>query len=148
MAKGKKTGGRRKGSIPIDRKTVQEILSRLGVDPFEGMAKIALGDVQCNRCLGKLVSPVQLPDGEHSAECSSHEDPENSCDCEGITLRKCQSCKGTGRELVSPELRGKMYAELANYDRPKLRAIEHSADPDNPIKLGMTVKFVKANAPS
>lgn len=121
MAKGTKTGGRAAGTPNKTTSTVRDALAALGCDVFSGMAQIALGNVICNVCLGKLVSPVQLPDGEHAAGCFG--DP---CICDGITLRKCQSCKGTGREIVSPELRGKMYAELAKYVEPQLKAIDHS----------------------
>lgn len=119
------------------------MLDRLGADPFEGMAKIALGDVQCNLCRGTLLSPVLLPEGEHSSECAKSDGEENECSCEGITKRRCQSCKGTGRELVSPELRGKMYAELANYDRPKLKAIEHTGVDGGPIQHEHRIVFVE-----
>jgi len=41
MAKGRKTGGRVKGSIPKKTLAVQEKLAKLKCDPIEGMARIA-----------------------------------------------------------------------------------------------------------
>src|SRR5215469_2800753 len=38
--------------------------------------------------------------------------------------RVCESCYGSGMENCSPELRGKMYSELAQYIAPKRKAVE------------------------
>ena len=38
-------------------------------------------------------------------------------------------------ESNTPELRGKMFSELAQYIAPKRKAVEHSTDPDAPMKL-------------
>ena len=35
----------------------------------------------------------------------------------------------------TPELRGKMFSELAQYIAPKRKAVEHSTDPDAPMQL-------------
>ncbi len=35
----------------------------------------------------------------------------------------------------TPELRGRMYSELAQYVAPKRKAIEHSADADGPMVI-------------
>jgi len=43
MAKGRKTGGRQKGAKNKKTRTAEETLARLGLDPLEGMALIALG---------------------------------------------------------------------------------------------------------
>ncbi len=43
-----------------------------------------------------------------------------------IEERKCESCYGTLFEACSPELRGKMHAELAQYVAPKRKAIDHT----------------------
>lgn len=136
MAKGIKTGGRVAGVPNKTTSTVKDALAALGCDVFSGMAHIALGNVICNVCLGNLVSPVQLPDGEHAADCPYENLIGVKCTCDGITLRKCQSCKGTGREIVSPELRGKMYAELAQYVEAKKKHVMLANDPDNPAVQG------------
>ncbi len=75
MPKGRKTGGRQKGT---PNKATQDVVARLkelGCDPIEGMAALAL-------------------------------DTKNT-----------------------PELRGRMFAELAQYVAPKRKAVEHSAEP-------------------
>lgn len=38
--------------------------------------------------------------------------------------RTCESCYGSGKEKISPELSGRMYAEIAQYVLPKRKAIE------------------------
>ena len=39
----------------------------------------------------------------------------------------CRTCWGSGKEPVAPELRGRMFAELAQYISPKRKAVEHTA---------------------
>jgi hypothetical protein len=78
MARGRKTGGRTKGTPNRATLDVLQRLEGLGCDPIEGMAKLAMN-------------------------------PKNS-----------------------PDLRGRMFSELANYCCPKRRAIEVAADIDMP----------------
>ena len=40
----------------------------------------------------------------------------------------------------SPELRGRMYAELAQYIAPKRKAIEHSRGEDQPITFNLNLR--------
>ena len=40
------------------------------------------------------------------------------------------------------ELAFKCYKELASYYAPKLKSVEHSTDPDNPISVVASVTFV------
>src|SRR4051812_32595528 len=75
MPKGRKTGGRQKGTPNKATQDVAARLKALGCDPIEGMAALAL-------------------------------DTSNP-----------------------PELRGRMFSELAQYVAPKRKAIEHSAEP-------------------
>ena len=67
-----------------------------------------------------------MPDGSHSEECKKQ--PQDVCTCEGIGTRVCESCYGTLFEACSPELRGKMNAELAQYIAPKRKALEISGN--------------------
>lgn len=103
-------------------------------DPVMGMVSIALGELICNVCRGKLKSKYKLPTGAHTVDCAKglnravKDKREPICACGGIGERLCESCYGTGYEIVSPELRGKMYAELAGYLHAKLKAIEHSGE--------------------
>ncbi len=90
MALGKKTGGRAKGTPNKRTADVIERLERLGCDPIEGMAVIAM-------------------------------DIENP-----------------------PELRGRMFAELAQYVAAKRRALDVSAESAAPvtIRIGIPAKVV------
>lgn len=81
MAQGKKTGGRIKGTPNRKTADVIERLERLGCDPIEGMAAIAM-------------------------------DPANA-----------------------PELRGRMFAELAGYVAPKRRALDVTAASAPPVTI-------------
>lgn len=102
-----RTGGRAKGTPNKATASVQQTLDRLGVDPFEGMAMIAKGEIPCGACHGVGQTKVKAADGT-------------------FYNRTCESCYGTNLEKVSPETRAKMYAELAQYVAPKRKAIELS----------------------
>jgi hypothetical protein len=84
MAIGRKTGGRKAGTLNRKTKEVGELLASLGCNPIGGMAAIA-------------------------------ENPEHT-----------------------PELRGRMYSELAQYLYPKRKGIDLTADKD-----ALTVTFVR-----
>jgi hypothetical protein len=47
-------------------------------------------------------------------------------------------------EKHSPELRGRVYAELAQYLYPKRKAVELAADPATPAQSKLVVEFVRA----
>ena len=60
----------------------------------------------------------------------------------------CNPIEGMARiatnEKYSPELRGRMYAELAQYVYPKRRAVEHAGEPVAPLQSKLVVEFVRA----
>jgi hypothetical protein len=103
--------GRPKGSLNNRTKEATEILARLKCVPIEGMALIASGKVPCGTCHGKGKTKYQPANGG-----------------EKLLERTCESCYGSKLEKISPELKGKMYSELAKYVHPQLRAIEHSGE--------------------
>ena len=112
VPKGTRIGGRQKGTPNKRTQEVAEILARLGCDPFTGMATIALNQLPCGVCRGKGRTKYKV-DGE-------------------VHERTCESCYGTLFEACSPELRGKMNAELAQYIAPKRKAIEMSGELGTP----------------
>src|SRR5690348_7464189 len=61
----------------------------------------------------------------------------------------CDPIEGMARIAMdaanTPELRGKMYAELAGYIAPKRKAIDHSSD-DQSMPLGVIVVPAKRSA--
>lgn len=121
-----------------EKADVSARLRALGCDPITGMAKIALGELKCNVCRGKLKTKYRLEPGQHTADCARQinrdlkASREVKCFCGHVGERVCESCYGSGYEIVSPELRGKMFAELAQYEHPKLKAIEVSGSLDTP----------------
>ena len=99
--------GRKKGTPDKASATATQILERLGCDPISGMVMIASGEVPCGTCHGKGKTKVKASDGT-------------------FFDRTCESCYGSLLEKVTPDLRGKMYAELAKYRHPQLKAVELS----------------------
>jgi hypothetical protein len=99
--------GRKKGTPDKVASTATQILERLGCDPISGMVMIASGEVPCGTCHGKGKTKVKASDGT-------------------FFDRTCESCYGSLLEKVTPDLRGKMYAELAKYRHPQLKSVEMS----------------------
>ena len=60
----------------------------------------------------------------------------------------CDPIEGMARiamdEKHSPELRGRMFAELAHYVAAKPKAVELAADPVAPAQSKLVVEFVRA----
>ena len=110
----KKTGGRVAGTPNKKTKALIDKLEELGCDPIEGMAKIAMNDVECGICGGS---------GK-------------------VEDKPCEPCFGSGKIQSSIELRGNMYKELAQYVAPKRKAIEHTgADGEALIPSSITVVY-------
>lgn len=104
---GQRRGGRKKGTPNKSTQDVVQRLEALGCDVIKGMALIAMGNVVCGVCHGKGKTQYQPARGK-----------------EKFIPRTCESCYGSGKERISPELRGKMYSDLAQYSFPKRKAIE------------------------
>ena len=120
-----KVGGRVKGTPNKDTQTIQEMLASLGCDPLKGMATIALNQLPCGVCRGSGKTKYRLDLGDHAKGCDGTiVKPATLCKCEGIGERTCLSCYGSLFENCSPDLRGRMNAELAQYVAPKRKAID------------------------
>lgn len=54
----------------------------------------------------------------------------------------CDPIEGMGKiagdTRNTPEVRGRMYAELVQYLYPKCRAVEHSGDRQNPVQISIS----------
>ncbi len=128
MATKKKTGGRVKGTA---NKRTQEVIDRLAslkCDPIEGMALIALGKAKCPECAGKKVQLYSMGVMNYVVDTR-----------DGMEMT-CQQCSGTGFEPTPLELRGRMFAELAQYIAPKRKAIEHSTGGEEEMTLNVILK--------
>lgn len=107
---------------------VQELLDRMGCNPFEGMARIAAGDVPCGTCHGVGKTPFRIPDSDKLGQ------------------RTCESCYGTMKDKVTPQLRGQMYSELAQYIGSKRKAVELS-NPDGTLKPSWDINYIGEKGP-
>lgn len=88
----------------------------MGVDPFAIQAKIASGDVQCGVCHGKGSTKFQPAHGQSK-----------------LADRTCESCYGSGKERISPELKQKAADSLGKYCQPQLKQIEVQGGGGGPI---------------
>jgi len=147
VPKGTKVGGRKPGTPNKNTRDIQEKLDRLKCDPHQGMAVIAMNQLPCGVCRGKGKTAYKLPDGSHSKDCAITEarliKGKLKCTCNGVGQRVCESCYGTLFEACSPELRGKMYAELAAYISPKRKAID-ILNSDGSLRPAWEVKIVES----
>ncbi len=108
------------------------------------MSIIALNNLPCGVCRGTGKTKYKLPVGAHAAGCNGRPIGDtNLCKCQGLGIRDCESCYGTLFEACSPELRGKMNAELAQYIHAKKKAIEVS-NPDGTLKPSWEVVILEA----
>lgn len=68
---------------------------------------------------------------------------------ERLAELKCDPLEGMARIAADPdnppELRGKMFAELAQYVWPKRRAMEHMGKDGGPMAHSISIEFVPAN---
>ncbi len=151
MAKGRKTGGKVKGSLNKSTKEAHEIMERLGVDPIANMAMIADRKVSCGTCIDEHRKPTGttkylLPPGQHSRECAITKAKLTSgqllCTCEGIAERTCLSCFGTLWERIPTETMLKASAELAQYKHAKRKALEVTGADGGAIQHAHTIKFI------
>ena len=76
-----------------------------------------------------------------AARCINRRGDNRSCE------RTCESCYGSALEKISPELKGKMNAELAGYIYPKLRSIEHSGEDGGPL-MPPIIRVVYVDSPA
>lgn len=126
---GERRGGRKKGTpnnSEIAR--VKDTLKSLGVRPGEYSARIVIGDVPCGVCHGIGATKFQPARGQQK-----------------LSKRTCESCYGSGKERLSPELRQKADAELLKYCEPQLKAIEVTGSGGGPVLTDITVHFVRAD---
>lgn len=98
MAKGRKTGGRTKGTVNKASVPLAERAAALGIDPFDVLLFFAAGDWQK---LGYDAEQVPSSYSEHG------------------TVHKY---------TIDPGVRAKAAGEACNFLYPKLKAIEHSGD--------------------
>lgn len=111
MAKGKKTGGRKKGSITKDRQMLIDKCKELGVDVFEILLRFANNDWQG---LGYKTE-------NHVIGMTQRGDP--------IEV-----------ERISPELRQKSANDASRFMLPQLKAIDVTTD-ENSKDLNVTINL-------
>lgn len=99
--------GRQKGTPNKIQAEAGALMDSLGCDPIEAMLKIVHDQVPCSTCRGKGVTKYQPAKGGDK-----------------LAERTCESCYGSKMEKISPELKGKMLTELAQYKYPKRKAID------------------------
>lgn len=116
------------------RTRAERICRNLAVDPVEVLALITKNELPCGTCRGTLRTKYALPQGQHTRECPG----DDSCSCNGIGTRICQSCFGDGRENCPPELRAYTAQTLAKYLYPQFKSIEdknHNAAKRIPLQI-------------
>ncbi len=119
---GNKTGGRKKGTPNKNTKEVMATLDAMGCNPIEGLARIAMGDAPCLSCRDGQVTAPQF------YRMTKLSPPLHWKGRDARSLNRmmvdCPNCSGTGVAIVSSELSGNMFKELAQYVAPKRKAIE------------------------
>lgn len=138
--------GRQKGvptKAKIEFETASQVLEKIGLNPIERQARMADGDVPCGVCFGKGKTKFQpkrrKPKPGTDPLAFDFEDVDQH---ESLSERTCQSCYGSGREQISPELRQRCLSDLAKYVYPTLKQIEHTGPAGEPLPP-IRVEWVK-----
>ncbi len=117
--------GRQKGKLGNLNRTVKERVAEWGGDVFRVLYDAAMGELPCSVCRGKGKTKFQPAQG-----------------LERLSERTCQSCYGSGREVLSPKDRISAAEYLGRRLEPDLKAVELS-NPDGSMKPpGWAVFFV------
>jgi hypothetical protein len=95
-----------------------EILARMEFDPIEFMIEIAQGKLPCGACHGAGVTKFQPARGQQK-----------------LAERTCESCYGSGKERVTPDLRGRMAEQVARYAYPTYKQIDHNGAPPGSVSI-------------
>lgn len=120
MAKGIKTGGRKRGVRNLRNQSYDELWNSLldkypGADIQELLARIIAGDVDCGTCHGKTRTPYTDKDGQKGT-------------------RICQSCDGTGKEKICIADRLRAINIVAARVWPEKKAIQVTGEDGGPIE--------------
>lgn len=107
--------GRKKGTLNKGTYEVREKLAKLGCDPIEGMARIAL---DCESGFIKKLRKI--------VESGADE----------VRVNEIQNA------LKDMNLAGSMYKELAQYVAPKRKAVELSGNDGNPVEMVTKIERV------
>lgn len=134
MAAGKKTGGRRKGSVNRYTKLKQQVTLGLPIDKAVAFSELVLdGKVPCGVCHGRGKTKFQprrkKVDGLWVDGVSDMEDEKTP----KLGERTCQSCYGSGLERLSPGERLRAALELIGYGFAKKQAIAVT-NPDGSLR--------------
>jgi hypothetical protein len=125
--------GRPRGSKDkrhVYRDLASKACARLGVDPFAVAALICKGELPCTACRGEGKTRFQPARGQMR-----------------LSVRTCESCYGSGKEKITPQVRMAAAKELMEYQAPKLRALQGSDDPDAPpIRAAVRLTIVNTQS--
>lgn len=131
MALGKKTGGRKQGSLNRTTILKEQLTHGLPIEKGVAFAELVLdGKVPCGVCHGKGKTKFQprrkKVDGMWVDAFPEPEDPR-------LGIRTCQSCYGSRLERLSPGERLRAALELIEYGYAKKKAVEIS-NPDGSLR--------------
>lgn len=125
MAKGVKTGGRKRGSPNKKSAAIRERLLELGCDHVEYLALTVNNQIECGICRGTGKTPFQPRAGSKS---------------KGVRI--CQSCWGSKLERLRPSERQQAATDLLKFTHPTLKAVEVTGGDGGPIQHRVKVVYV------
>ena len=143
MALGRKTGGRKKGSVNRFKRLREQCkIEELPIEKGVIFAEMVLdGKVPCGVCHGKGKTKYQPRrkkiDGMWVDTVSESEERDPK-----LAERTCQSCYGSGLERLSPAERLRAALELIEYGYAKKKAIEVT-NPDGTLRPSWEVVILE-----
>ena len=117
--------GRRKGQFgPVV--SLKQRVAEWGGDVFRVLYDAAMGELPCSVCRGEGKTKFQPAKGLSK-----------------LASRTCQSCYGSGREVLSPKDRIAAAEYLGRRLEPHLSAVEVTGQDGGPIQAKLEVEFVE-----
>jgi hypothetical protein len=136
-----------KNILQMDTQALRTLCINRKAIPHEFFIEVMLGNMKCRTCKGKGLKRYRLSE-KRQAPCAC-ENPAHCWRCNGTGTqiwneRVCQSCRGDGDEVISPETSLNAAAHLAKYVAPQLKQVDHVSSDDSQGVKGIRVVFVDA----
>ena len=116
--------------MQMDTQALRQLCVQRRALPHEFFMDVMLGKMKCRTCKGAGLKRYRLSE-KRQAKCTC-ENPAHCWRCVGTGVqiwneRVCQSCRGDGDEVVSPETSLNAAKELAQYVATKLKQVDHTS---------------------
>lgn len=118
----------------MDTQALRHMCIQRKAIPHEFFIDVMLGNMKCRTCKGNGLKRYRLSEKRQTpCDCgkSMHCWRCNGTGTQIWNERVCQSCRGDGDEVISPETSLNAAAHLAKYVAPQLKQVDHVSSDDS-----------------